>query len=85
MSAAVYILCALTTLLCAVFLLQAYARVKRPLLLWSGTCFAGLAISNVLIFIDLVVFPDIDLFQWRLVTAVLAMAVLLYGLIWEDR
>ncbi|MBI4902861.1 MAG: hypothetical protein HY820_04450 [Acidobacteria bacterium] len=85
MSTAVYVLCSFTTLSCAVFLLQAYARVRRPLLLWSGLCFLGLGISNILVFIDLVVYRDVDLFQWRLITAALAMAVLLYGLIWEDR
>jgi hypothetical protein len=84
MAAIVYVLGALTTLLCAVLLLRAYARVKRRLLLWSGLCFVGLTISSALLFVDLVlVAPDVSLYVWRLGTAAVGMALLLYGLIWE--
>lgn len=80
----IYALRALTTLLCAVLLLLQYARAKQRLLLWSGLCFCGLAVSNVLMFIDLVVLPtSIDLFTWRLGTAIVGMAFLLYGFIWK--
>lgn len=85
MDAIVYVLGALTTLVCAVLLLQAYKRVNRRLLLWSGLCFTGLAISNVLVFVDLVLMVEYDLYIWRLITAAVAMALLLYGLVWEDR
>lgn len=85
MVAVVYMLCAVTAMICSALLLQAYRRVKRPLLLWSGVCFTGLAISNLLIFVDLIVLTDVDLFFWRLAAAVIAMAFLLYGLITEDR
>ena len=84
MGAAVYILGALTSLRCAFLLLRNYGRVKKKLLLWSGLCFAGLAISNFLVFVDLVLFPDVDLYPLRLATAAVAMALLLYGLIWES-
>lgn len=80
----VYILGTLTTLLCAVLLLRAYSRVRLKLLLWSGLCFAGLTLSNGLLFCDLVMFPDVDLHLWRLGTAAAAMILLLYGLIWES-
>lgn len=82
---AVYILGILTTLACAVLLLRAYSRVKKPLLLWSGLCFVGLTISNALMFVDLVMFPDVDLYVWRLVTAAISMVLLVYGLIWDSR
>jgi hypothetical protein len=72
-------------LLSAILLLRAYARVRRRLLLWSGLCFAGLAVSNLLKFIDLIVLLKTDLYTWRLVTAACAMALLLYGLIWESQ
>jgi hypothetical protein len=85
MVSVVYILCGLTALVCAFLLLQAYRRVRRQLLLWSGICFVGLSISNLLIFVDLILLPDLNLFFWRLGTAVVAMAFLLYGLISEDR
>jgi len=83
-AATVYIVGALTSLACAVLLLRGYARVKQKLLLWSGLCFAGLAISDLLIFLDLVMLPQVDLYVVRLGTAVVAMALLLYGLIWES-
>jgi hypothetical protein len=84
-ASSVYILGALTTLLCAVLLLRGYVRGRQRLLLWSGLCFAGLTLSNVLVFIDLVLLPSqIDLYTLRLATAAAAMLVLLYGLIWES-
>lgn len=84
MGAAVYVIGILTSLACGVLLLRGYVRGRKKLLLWSGMCFAGLAISNLLIFLDLVVWPDVDLYRYRLATAAIAMLVLLYGLIWES-
>lgn len=85
MGPAVYILGALTSLACALLLLRGYARAKRKLLLWSGLCFLGLALSNVLVFVDLVLLgPEVTLYRWRLGTAAVALLLLLYGLIWES-
>lgn len=84
MGPAVYILGALTSLACGLLLLRSYGQVKKKLLLWSGLCFACLAISNLLIFLDLVIFPDVNLYRWRLGTAAIALLLLLYGLIWES-
>lgn len=84
MGPTIYILGALISFCCAFLLLRNYARVKMKLLLWSGLCFAGLGISNILIFVDLVMFPNVDLYILRLGTAAVAMALLLYGLIWES-
>lgn len=83
MGPAVYILGAVVTLACSVLLIRGFFRTGTKLLLWSSLCFLGLAISNVLVFVDLVLFPEVDLYLWRLVTAAAAMMVLLYGLIWE--
>lgn len=83
MAAVVYILGTLVTLACAIFLLRGHKRTRNKLLLWSGICFLGLATSNLLVFLDLVVFPEVDLYVWRLVTAAVAMLFLLFGLIWE--
>lgn len=84
MAAAVYLLGVLTSLACAWLLLRGYFRVRKKLLLWSGLCFAGLTISNLLVFFDLVLFPDVDLYILRLTTAAVAMLLLLFGLIWES-
>ncbi|MGB9198182.1 MAG: DUF5985 family protein [Terriglobales bacterium] len=83
MVSAVYIIGALVTLTCGVLLLRGYARSRVKLLLWSGLCFIGLALSNALVFVDLVIFPEVDLYILRLLTAALAMMILLYGLVWE--
>ncbi len=81
---AVYILGTLVALACAILLLRGYLRGRQKLLLWSSLCFFGLAISNFLVFIDLIILPaQIDLYLLRLATAAAAMLLLLYGLIWE--
>lgn len=84
MAQAVYLLGALTSLLCSILLLRGYWRGRRKLLLWSGLCFAGLTISNILVFVDLVLLPDVDIFAYRLAATAVSMALLLYGLIWES-
>lgn len=83
MAEAVYILGVLVTLSCGVLLTRAYLQVHKRLLLWSAVCFFGLAISNLLTFLDLVIFTHIDMYRWRLLTATAAMLVLLFGLVWE--
>ncbi|HEX2327987.1 MAG TPA: DUF5985 family protein [Candidatus Angelobacter sp.] len=83
MGPAVYILGTLVTLACGALLIRAYARVHKRLLLWSGICFFGLAANNFLVLLDLVIFPQVDLYTVRLLTAAVSMLVLLYGLVWE--
>ncbi len=80
----VYLLGALVTALCAVLLLRGYARSHSRLLLWAGLCFAGLTVSNGLLFVDLQVLPELDLYMWRLGTAAGAMLLLVYGLVFES-
>ena len=82
---AVYILCALTSIACAVLLLRGYARSRVRLLLWSGLCFVGLGLNNVLLFIDVQVLPETDLSLVRTLPAVAGIAVLIYGMVWETR
>jgi hypothetical protein len=75
----------LTVGLCAFLLLRAYARVRQRLLLWSGLCFVGLAVSNAVLFFDLAIVPaDVSLYTWRLAIAAGSMLLLLYGLIFES-
>ncbi|KAA6455879.1 hypothetical protein DYQ86_26955 [Acidobacteria bacterium AB60] len=85
MNATLYILTALTTLLCAILLLRAYFRVRRRLLLWAGLCFAWLTVSNFLVIGDLLLFPSIDLYSYRLGSSAIAMILLIYGLVWESQ
>ncbi|MFB1482299.1 DUF5985 family protein [Corallococcus sp. RDP092CA] len=83
MAEAVYILCALTSLACAVLLLRAWRRTRMKLLLYSGLCFTLFTFNNVLLFVDLVLIPEGDLSMERTVTSVIGAGVLLFGLIWD--
>jgi hypothetical protein len=81
----VYALCALTSIACAILLLRGWARTRVRLLLWSGICFTGLALNNVLLFIDIRVLPETDLSLVRTLPAVIGVMALVYGLVWESR
>jgi hypothetical protein len=83
MAAFVYILCALTSGCCAALLLRGSRRSRTGLLFWSGLAFAVLAIGNVLLFVDLIILPQYDLLLIRNLVTLTAIAMLLYGLIWE--
>lgn len=85
MATAVYVLCALTSALCAGLLTRAYLRGRMRLLLWSALCFCGLALHNLLLVVDRLVVPDVDLLLLRDATGLAAVSVLLFGLIWESR
>lgn len=79
----VYFLCFLSSSLCAYLLVTAFARRADKLLLWSAICFCLLALNNLLVFVDIILLPNVDLSIWRALTALLAVAVLLYGFVWE--
>jgi hypothetical protein len=79
----VYLLCAATSILCAVLLVRGYRRSRSRLLLWSSLAFAGLAGNNALLVIDRLFVTDVDLSTVRLVPAVVGVACLVYGLVWE--
>lgn len=76
-----YALAVLSSLACAVMLFRGYARRRVRLLMWSAICFVGLTISNVALFVDLIIFPEIDLRLARLLPALTGMVCLLYGFI----
>jgi len=81
----VYALCAVTSIVCAVLLLRGYRATRTRLLFWSSVCFVGLALNNVLLFVDLIVLPSIDLFVLRAAMALLGLSILVYGLVWDSR
>jgi hypothetical protein len=85
MPEAVYVLCALTSILCTALLVRSWQRNRANILLWSSLCFVGLAANNLLLLIDLVFVPDVDLSLVRASTALGALGVLVIGLIWEAR
>jgi hypothetical protein len=79
----VYILCLATSALCAALLTRAYIRSRARLLLWSAVCFALLALNNLFVVSDMLLFPDVNMTMWRLVASLAGVGVLLYAFIWE--
>jgi hypothetical protein len=78
-----YILCAATSMWAAVLLLMQYRRRPTRLLYWSALGFGGLALNNVLVVVDLLMFPGVDLTAARAFVAAIAMLVFMGGLISE--
>jgi hypothetical protein len=81
--AAVYLLCLLTSAGCALLLVRSYLRTRTTLLLWTALCFVLLALNNLLLVADVLVFPQVDLSVWRQVTGLAAVSVLVYGFVRE--
>lgn len=83
--AIVYILCFLTSTACAWLLGRSYRRSRVRLLLWSSICFAFLAANNLILVLDLVIWPvpEVDLRLPRLLLALAAVASLIWGFVWD--
>ena len=82
--AAVYVLCFLTSVTCALLLARSHWRTGARLLLWSALCFAFLAINNLILIFDMLLLPDWDLRLPRLLFSLAAVGVLLVGFIWNE-
>ncbi|MBE7367881.1 DUF5985 family protein [Ramlibacter pallidus] len=85
MAALIYSLCALTSITCLVLLWRSWRASGARLLFWSALCFAALSVNNVLLVVDRVVLPtQVDLGTWRLLWALAAVLLLVFGLVWEE-
>jgi hypothetical protein len=80
---AVYTLCFAASSACAFLLARNYARTGARLLLWSALCFVLLAGNNLVVMIDMLVLQDWNLRIARLVFSAAAVAVLLFGFVWD--
>lgn len=83
--AVVYILCLLTSAACAWLLGRSYSRSRVRLLFWSSICFVFLAANNLVLVLDLVVWPgrEVDLRLPRLLLALAAVVSLIWGFVWD--
>ena len=82
MGYAVYTLCALTSLACTLLLIGRYRKSRVDLLFWSAIAFLLLSVTNILLFVDLVLLAkSVDLSVYRNAVTLIAISVLLYGLI----
>ena len=79
----VYILSLATSAACAWLLGRSYRRTGTRLLLWSAVCFLFLAANNLVLVLDLVVFPGTDLRVERLLLSLAAAVSLIWGFVWE--
>jgi Family of unknown function (DUF5985) len=79
----VYILSAFTSLLSAVLLLRGAFKRRGGLLFWSGLCFLAMAVSNVLLYLNFIVFPEVDLIVVARLTTAVGITLLNIGLIWH--
>ncbi|MEO7276957.1 MAG: DUF5985 family protein [Sphingomicrobium sp.] len=81
--AIVYILCFLTSTACAWMLGRSYRDSGARLLLWSSICFAFLAVNNLVLVLDRVVWPtpQVDLRLPRLLLSLAAAVSLIWGFI----
>lgn len=80
----VYVLCFLTSVACAWMLGRSYRRNGTRLLLWSSICFVFLALNNLALVLDLVIWPtNVDLRLPRLLLALAAVISLVWGFVWE--
>jgi Family of unknown function (DUF5985) len=77
------LLCFLTSLSCCLLLIRSYRRSKSKVLLWTAACFVLLAIDNLLVVIDMVLLPNVDLSVPRLLANLLAVSTLSIGFILE--
>ena len=80
----VYTLCFATSTLCAYLLGRSFRRTRSRLLFWSALCFALLAGVNFVVVLDMLVFPEINFRPLRLWLSLVAVAVLLFGFIWDE-
>jgi hypothetical protein len=83
MAEIVYVLCGLTSVLCAALLFRQFRATRSLLLFWGTGSFICLALTNILLFVDLVILPNIDLSTLRAGVSLVGMVMLLYGLIRE--
>jgi hypothetical protein len=81
----VYMLCGLTSILCAALLYRQFRANRTPLLFWTTCGFVFLAATNVLLFLDMVILPNVDLSLARSLTTLAAMLTFIIGLTGENK
>jgi hypothetical protein len=81
--ALVYMFCFITCAICAGLLVRSWWKTRTRLLLWIAISFILLAVNNFFLFADTTLFPEVDPSIYRTISAVAAVSVLIFGLIWE--
>lgn len=76
-------LAVLMSVACTLMFLRTYARTALRLFWWTALCFVCLSVNNVLLFINFVLLPELDLRLYRFASSAAGLVFLLYGLIVE--
>jgi hypothetical protein len=82
--ALVYSFCFITCGICAWLLIRSWFKTRTRLLLWIAISFVLLAVNNFFLLADNTLLPHVDFSIYRSVSAVVAVSVLIFGLIWES-
>ena len=80
----IYVLCAATSLFCFALLFRGYFRTQSRLLLWSSAGFFAFTVANLLLVLDLVILPKIDLSLVRSGVTLVGVALLMCGLLFSS-
>jgi hypothetical protein len=83
MAGFIYLVSAGTSIACSFLLWRAWRAKGVRLLFWSALCFLGLALDNVLLYFDLVHFPDVYMYEAPMIVGLISIGLLLFGLIWD--
>ena len=83
MAALVYLMCTVTSAICAALLLREYRRTASRVLLWCGLAFAGFTVGNAMVFTDVILVPSLNLATVRAIVNWGATTVLVVALLWD--
>lgn len=81
--ALVYMFCFITCAICAGLLVRSWFKTRTRLILWIAISFVLLAVNNFFLFADTTLALDVDLSPFRVISGVVAVSILIFGLIWE--
>jgi len=79
----IYALCLISSAACAALLLRSYGRTRTRLLLYTALGFIFIALNNLFLVADMIIFPSMDLLLWRQASSAAAVAVLIYAFTFE--
>ena len=85
MAGLIYVLCAATAVVCSALLWRGFRRNGSQLLFWSCLCFLGLTAESVLLYVDRIIYRNVDLSMSRYLVGFVSLLSLVYALIRESK
>ncbi|RYD82984.1 MAG: hypothetical protein EOP84_08575 [Verrucomicrobiaceae bacterium] len=81
----IYTLCVLTCWTCTFLLFRGFRTGRSPLLLWSSVCFLFLGLANLVLFLDLIVYPGASLAVFRSALTLVGLIIFIVGLVFQAK